>query len=1715
MEEIQGYRFGIDLDDGGMQRSLKEIRNEAKLLKSAMRANFTEIRSSGDAMKAYAGKVNDAKRAIEGQKAVITKLKDQQRGLDLTTEKGRATYAKYQQQINRAKTDISSLSAQQERAKKSADLYSSGIVQLQKSTRLASDANEALAKRLDTQGKTAQATAVRNNGLKDSYKSLNSEMQIEKQRLADVAKESGRDSDAYKQQSIRVNNLGTKVAETRKQLEKMNDTGLGHLISSIHKTNEGAEKANHIFGRVFGGQLLASGAINAWTSLTTHIQQAVAAGKEYDVEQQKMHATWLTLRGSNKKASSMVNTVNKYSVATGQDTNLVDELEQGYYHLHSNKNESDKMTRASLNLADAVGINKQQSLAARQDMVNGLSRGTANAGLLNQISQYFPMFREQLAKSMHTQVKNLTGMAKAGEISAGRVEKVFEYLGNDKYKSAADNMMKTMYGMERTIKARVPALLGAMEKPVMDAKNPLYKAVSKWVSDPRTEKEFTKVGKAMNSGIITITKAFGKAFDVKSAPQAMNHAMNSLAKGVTNVSKSIARNAPEITSFFKALKGLGGVGFKTLIDSLKIINFLLKPLIKLIGGHANTVAKFAATWIIASKGLKLFETGLKALDNLKDVIGRVTAIFGIKKETTALAEQNAVLKRNVELQDASATGGSGKANTVKEAEQSVGGGAGKESKVLTEGEDAAKDSKGLRRFIPKLHGLGEIKNVTTAGKALAGSVGVLDVATSATDLIGMKKKTAGSHVGAAAGSLGGTALGATIGTMIMPGIGTAIGAGLGGMAGESVGRKFGKAIQKGLTMQKIHAPKISDKNAYSELDKQAKKHYSQQASQDQKNLKLLYKNGDITKSEYERRLKIVQQNESKMNRLAKMGASDRNAITKYYAQSKQKLTESWNKKILRDETLYGKNSTQVAKDEAKKKKALQQQQLKFATQVTAKEAKLHTTLTGKIKLAANKQESILKKLTSEKGKLSKKQLLQAVNDSNKERKSVDKNAETIYKKAVSAANKKYKATVKAANAEYKGNSAAATKQRKKIISEADTQRKKAVAHAKKQKDDTVDNAQTQYSKTTHWAERQNKGVTNQSIKQYENLKDNNKKTTSNFSTTWHSIWSTVGNWVGKLIHGLNKGPIKGQNEVFKQYGGSKTLSAITASYYAHGTGAFSNMRRPITKTTLGILNDGSDSPETGNREMILHPNGMGELVKGKNVPHILHPRDEVLNASEVRELAPLLGIDHFAKGTGLMGMFGNIAGSVGSFFKGIFGSLKDKLHAISKFIKNPTKTFSATYGSAANVDGTVANNFAGLINNQDKKQGNTWWSTAWNLIHGDASGGPVSGLLKAVEKYGRGHKYVWGGSGPDVFDCSGLVMYALKHAYGIDVPHNSGAQYEDTKVVQHVSKGDKQKGDLVFWGPGEHVGVYAGSDKYYSAYSPSQHPNIGMYNMYSHGGTGAMLFGRVKGVSNKATKKGYKGIQALVHGQLKKSGVWNWVSKHLAPLVEAAQGSPAGDSPAPKGSHKNWLKQAGIPSSWWGAMNSIINAESHWETHATNGKYYGIPQTTSSVLSKAGKDWRTNPITQLRAMKSYIKGRYGNADKALSFRQAHGWYENGGLSTQAKIAHISEHNLPEMVIPLSALKSSRGYELLGKTAAIMAKRDNLGDSNTGFSDKKQIKKLLDKFDDVIGLLADVVNNQQNPIPAVVSSQSVVNTVNQHTKRQKINRNLGRGIPFGK
>jgi len=71
-----------------------------------------------------------------------------------------------------------------------------------------------------------------------------------------------------------------------------------------------------------------------------------------------------------------------------------------------------------------------------------------------------------------------------------------------------------------------------------------------------------------------------------------------------------------------------------------------------------------------------------------------------------------------------------------------------------------------------------------------------------------------------------------------------------------------------------------------------------------------------------------------------------------------------------------------------------------------------------------------------------------------------------------------------------------------------------------------------------------------------------------------------------------------------------------------------------------------------------------------------------------------------------------------------------------------------------------------------------------------------------------GVPYVWGGTSPSGFDCSGLVQYTYAH-FGINLPRTAAEQQQ---VGTLVTRENLQPGDLVFFGdPAHHVGIYVGN----------------------------------------------------------------------------------------------------------------------------------------------------------------------------------------------------------------------------------------------------------------------------------------------------------------
>lgn len=583
-----------------------------------------------------------------------------------------------------------------------------------------------------------------------------------------------------------------------------------------------------------------------------------------------------------------------------------------------------------------------------------------------------------------------------------------------------------------------------------------------------------------------------------------------------------------------------------------------------------------------------------------------------------------------------------------------------------------------------------------------------------------------------------------------------------------------------------------------------------------------------------------------------------------------------------------------------------------------------------------------------------------------------------------------------------------------------------------------------------------------------NYKRGWKSLESGVSATFDHFWTTMrktaGKGLNKVIDVLNSG-IGKINTVISNFGGNKNaVHKVGGVHYATGTGYFAG-RRPITRPTWTILNDGNDSPETQNREGIYNKQ-TGELtvVSGRNVPKLLDSRHEVFSASEMRDL----GFTHYASGTG--------------YLKRLYDQAKH-------YWNNPTKTGDSLFGKITGLVGAI-NSLANGMLKDGKKHGTEWWSQLWKMVEDkveDGGDATLTGLVKAMAKNGHGKIYQWGATGPKEFDCSGLVMYTLKKDFGIDYPHFSGNQYS---VSQHISRSEAKPGDLVFWGRngGIHVGAYAGHNQYYSAYGPNGTHGIGMMPLSSVVGYGKPLFARVRGLKQKDDKheevKANTKLQKLIKNQVGK-GFWKTISKIADKFGDAGGAGNVkltGDLTQKSLQLAKALKRADPKATAKGIAALISNAiaESTLNAGVTNGSGatglwqflssrrvglenyarrhggsyhnagiqidYALHGDSSRALFKELLEGSRSPYSMAYQFSRQWEiggndaGHAAHADSLYKLLKDHG-YANGGIISSPQLAMVGEGNGPETIVPWDITKRARAYRLMDRTLKHFKQQD--------------------------------------------------------------------------
>ena len=624
--------------------------------------------------------------------------------------------------------------------------------------------------------------------------------------------------------------------------------------------------------------------------------------------------------------------------------------------------------------------------------------------------------------------------------------------------------------------------------------------------------------------------------------------------------------------------------------------------------------------------------------------------------------------------------------------------------------------------------------------------------------------------------------------------------------------------------------------------------------------------------------------------------------------------------------------------------------------------------------------------------------------------------------------------------------------------------------------------------------------------------DNLAKIGEKFKETWNGIkdgfrdmWDGLKNLARDGINAVigipNKG-IDGINGLIHDFGGPKNAIGKIPEVpkFANGTGFFNGYRNPITKTTLALLNDGNDSPETGNQEAVVMPNGDLYPVPGRNTYAVLPAGAEVLNASE---WAMLSGAKPFAKGTGFWSKIWNtatdVAGSVWDGLKDGVDKFTKMLSFITDAVAHPIDTLAKKFNPKSdNLDG-MFKHLGNALYKKPIENAKDWWKELWSMANEKASpevqAGAIGDDYQFKDRAADSGTDPWGyffkecvsfvasrlsnqGVNPSLF--SGLGngnMWLNARVPRSSTPRPGMVAVYAKNGQNHVSTVSGVSGDMF---SGEEYN-YAGSHAYHAF---SGRP-ISMVDTFLDFGVH---------VADKA-KEENSPLRKLIKNQV--GGMFDWIAKMLAPLN--GDGGGPQDNPA-GGEVSRWaslvkkaLRANGLPDNeaYTNAWLRQIQSESGGNPKAVQGGYTdintltgdlakGLVQTTSRTFNAfkfPGHGDIFNGYDNLLAGIAYAKSRYGSNMLSV-IGHGHG-YRNGGLVSNHGIYELAEENKPEYVIPTDIAKRGRAWQLLSEAVARFA--GEAPDDRSQSANDASIAKLEAKFDTVIGLLSQLVSKGDRPI----------------------------------
>ena len=564
IQQTMSTRIKVDQQEAANQ--VENLTNKFKDLTAQWKAEQATAKASGDSVGAAKARYEGLSKALEVQRQKVEQL-NRQREDQRRLIQSSATVTKDQtdelSRLDRALTSatnkMTSLTNQQARARRSYEYTSSELKELRNDYYTNNRAIDSHVEKLKAEGNTAEAQKVKLAGLKSSLVNLAKQQEATKKLADEAAKSEGQNSNVYRRRITDYNKVSATLSKTSKQydelraaeikannvstggLGKMRDKFLGVYSAEKQATTQ-AKTMGEVMKGSFIGTFASNLAQNAIMGITSKMHDLIAAGKQYNIEQDTMKTVWHSLTTeAPRDGQQMLDFINKLSQHSIYSAETVNKMAQSFYHVDSSVKHAKTWTNDFIRLGSTMHMTNDQLAEAGEQFSKIVAGGKASQEDMNVMINRFPMFGEALQKATGNSMKQLQQLSQQGKLTSQDFVKAMDYLGK-KYKSGQAEAMTSYMGMSMYLRSRFSKLAGDVEKSNFKMSKSAKNAMVQVTSDHAME----QYAKAISSALAGMASALSKTIVWIHKHQTATKALISVTAGLIIFHKA----AGWVTAFY-------------------------------------------------------------------------------------------------------------------------------------------------------------------------------------------------------------------------------------------------------------------------------------------------------------------------------------------------------------------------------------------------------------------------------------------------------------------------------------------------------------------------------------------------------------------------------------------------------------------------------------------------------------------------------------------------------------------------------------------------------------------------------------------------------------------------------------------------------------------------------------------------------------------------------------------------------------------------------------------------------------------------------------------------------------------------------------------------------------------------------------------------------------------------------------------------------------